>query len=343
MNRPYGIGIIGAGPVTQAIHLPVLASLGDEVRVTHIMDVDAHVAEAVAAQAGARASTSVEAVLSDPGVHIVVVCSPHQFHAEQVTAAWEAGKQAVMCEKPLATTVEEAQRLANLATARGALLVVGAMHVYDPAYRAARDYLVGRPPDLVRSVIYLPTNDQFIGLSTELVSTAAPPRGPVEGSPAAQRAASVRGGVLGLAIHNVPLVRELVPSVGRVAAAEILVPWGYSLSLASGDQSAQLIGMMPGQWGPSWTLTAWSSEYELHVEFPPSYVLAGSALATLTTASGTMSWRYSENGYQAEWRHLLDAVSGEAELPIPTQDAVDDLLYALEIAEGAAELVGREG
>ena len=88
MNRPYGIGIIGAGPVTQAIHLPVLASLGDEVRVTHIMDVDAHVAEAVAAQAGARASTSVEAVLSDPGVHIVVVCSPHQFHAEQVTAAW---------------------------------------------------------------------------------------------------------------------------------------------------------------------------------------------------------------------------------------------------------------
>ncbi|MEO8282975.1 MAG: gfo/Idh/MocA family oxidoreductase, partial [Pseudarthrobacter sp.] len=47
-----GVGILGAGPVTQAIHLPSLARLGHLLEVRHIMDVDPLVAEAVAGRAG---------------------------------------------------------------------------------------------------------------------------------------------------------------------------------------------------------------------------------------------------------------------------------------------------
>jgi predicted dehydrogenase len=82
-----GVGILGAGPVTQAIHLPTLARLRDVFSVVRVMDVDADVAESVAARVGAAWTTSVEELLADPAVEIVAICSPHQFHAEQVIAA----------------------------------------------------------------------------------------------------------------------------------------------------------------------------------------------------------------------------------------------------------------
>ena len=107
-DRPLGVGILGAGPVTQAIHLPALARLQDILEVRHIMDVDPAVASSVAARVGASASTSMEALLADPAVDVVAICSPHQFHAAQVIAACRAGKKAVLCEKPFAMNAEEA-------------------------------------------------------------------------------------------------------------------------------------------------------------------------------------------------------------------------------------------
>src|SRR3954452_11122799 len=92
-----GVGIIGAGPVTQAIHLPTLARLRNDFSVVRIMDVDPAVAESVAARADAAWTTRVDEVLADPAVEIVAICSPHRFHAEQVIAACRAGKRAVLC------------------------------------------------------------------------------------------------------------------------------------------------------------------------------------------------------------------------------------------------------
>src|SRR5207247_5670149 len=132
-----GVGVIGAGPVTQAIHLPTLATLADRLRVVHVMDVDGAVAAAVAARTGARSTTDVQALLDDAAVDVVAVCSPHQFHAEQVEAATKAGKRGILCEKPLATTVEQAQRIADVSASSGVPVVVGAMHVHDPAFVAA--------------------------------------------------------------------------------------------------------------------------------------------------------------------------------------------------------------
>ena len=54
MSASLGVGILGAGPVTQAIHLPTLTTLDDRFRVVHVMDVNADVAATVAARTGAR-------------------------------------------------------------------------------------------------------------------------------------------------------------------------------------------------------------------------------------------------------------------------------------------------
>jgi predicted dehydrogenase len=51
MSGSLGVGILGAGPVTQAIQLPVLASLAGRLRVVKVMDVDASLAAEVADRA----------------------------------------------------------------------------------------------------------------------------------------------------------------------------------------------------------------------------------------------------------------------------------------------------
>jgi hypothetical protein len=96
---------------------------------------------------------------------------------------------------------------------------------------------------------------------------------------------------------------------------------------------------MPGRWRPDWSLRAFGAGCELHVQFPPSYVLAGSATATLATATSQVSWRYPRNGYQEEWLHLADVAEGRSELAVPVQTAVDDLLYALRLADGADAVI----
>jgi predicted dehydrogenase len=58
----------------------------------------------------ARATTSVEDAVNDPGVDTVVVGLPNDLHEEAIAAAAAAGK-AVLCTKPLARTAEEAKRI----------------------------------------------------------------------------------------------------------------------------------------------------------------------------------------------------------------------------------------
>lgn len=343
MNRPLGVGIIGAGPVAQAIHLPTLATLYDRFRVRHVMDVDAAVAAAVAARTGARSTTEVQVLLDDPDVDVVAVCSPHQFHAEQVEAATRAGKRAILCEKPLATTVEQAQRIAAASAGSGVPVIVGAMHVHDPAYVAASRawHQLPEPATLVRVETYLPGNDEMIDLATDLV--AAPPPPPDMDLPVAERrAAAVRAGILGLATHNLPHVRRFVPLAERVLSAGHLAPFGYELTFRGGGTVVQLLALMPGRWRPHWAVRVFGPDSELHVAFPPSYVLAGSATATLATADSRVTWQYPTNGYQAEWLHLADVAEGRAEPAVPVSAAVEDMLYALRLAEAADALILEE-
>ena len=61
MNRSLGVGFLGGGPVTQAIHLPTLASLPDRFHVVSVMDIDAAVAQQVASRCDATSATDADA------------------------------------------------------------------------------------------------------------------------------------------------------------------------------------------------------------------------------------------------------------------------------------------
>lgn len=334
-----GVGFLGAGPVTQAIHLPSLARLTGLFRVTHVMDIDDSVAASVARRTGARHSASVEDLLADPAVEVVAICSPHQFHAEQVIAACRAGKKAVLCEKPFAVSGEEAAEIAAVSAETGVPLLVGAMHTFDPGWLAA-EQLWGDLPDTahtLRSSIVLPPNARFEDFATEVIARPAP--GPERDlTDPTVVAALLQGGVLGLAIHDLPLVRRFVPDFSdlEVLRAEAVAPFGYVFLVRAGGRTIELTAAMNSTWKPDWTFEAIGPEAALTVSFTPSYVQAGSAVASVTSADGrtAVAGPFGHNGYEGEWRRIAEIVSGAAPAPDPV-DLIDDLRFALAIVEGS--------
>ncbi len=143
------IGVIGTGGMGGR-HARNLALRTPGVRVVALMDIDeVRAAEVAAICGGATIYTDGKALIADPDVQAVVIASPDSTHAALALACIEAGKPA-LCEKPLASSVADAENVlqAELATGRR-LLQLGFMREYDPAHRAVKEAVtegsVGRP------------------------------------------------------------------------------------------------------------------------------------------------------------------------------------------------------
>lgn len=116
---------------------------------------NADATEAAAANLGWASWTidTMEAI-HRPDVQIVDICSPASSHAELAIAALEGGKH-VICEKPLATTTEEARRMADAAeeaAGRGVFTMVGFSYRRVPALAFARQLIVEGRIGRVRQV-----------------------------------------------------------------------------------------------------------------------------------------------------------------------------------------------
>jgi predicted dehydrogenase len=109
------------------------------VEVVAIASRDGDQARAVAGRLGIpRAHGSYAALLADPDVDAVYIPLPDHHHAEWTIAAAGAGKH-VLCEKPLATTVADAERMAAACDAAGVLLMEAFMYRLHPSWVAAHD------------------------------------------------------------------------------------------------------------------------------------------------------------------------------------------------------------
>lgn len=341
--NPIGVGILGAGLATQAIHLPVLATMRHRFQVRLVSDIDQALAEAVADRCGARATTSSDEIFGDPAVEVVVLCTPSQLHAEQVLQACDSGKSVVLCEKPLATDRVGAEAVAARCAATGTQLVVGTMHAHDPAVRSGIDAwcTVEDAPTVVRSTIMFPTNDLYIGEATETVVPLGEKVRPEIPSvtDASTAARLIRFGLLGLACHDIPLIRRFHPRPGRLTRAAHLPRFGYSLLAADGDRLLAMDAMSGASWPATWSLTVVGASHRLHIDFPPSYVLAGSARVELESAGASRLFHEPTSGYEAEWLTVHRLAVGEAP-GSHASDAAEDLAFALDLADAADELLG---
>ncbi|CCP10391.1 oxidoreductase domain protein [Stenotrophomonas maltophilia SKK35] len=134
MPKP-GIAIIGTGMIA-AVHRRAALLAGADIRGVAASSAQraADVAQAWGVPRGYR---DIEEVVADPQVQVVHVCTPNHLHRSMAEAALRAGKH-VVCEKPLATTLEDARALAALASSSGLVATVPFVYRYHPVVREAR-------------------------------------------------------------------------------------------------------------------------------------------------------------------------------------------------------------
>jgi predicted dehydrogenase len=115
-QQKLGVAILGCGNIAH----PYAENLSSypEIELVGVADVDTARAEALAARFECQAYPSMDALLADERVELVVNLTIHHAHAETTTRCLEAGKH-VHSEKPMALTYEEAGALVELAQRKG--------------------------------------------------------------------------------------------------------------------------------------------------------------------------------------------------------------------------------
>jgi myo-inositol 2-dehydrogenase/D-chiro-inositol 1-dehydrogenase len=135
----YRTGIIGCGNMG-TLHGKLL-SKNPEVRIAGVADVDPAKAREAAALFGCTAHESVDALLAS-GLDLVFITVPNTKHAELALRALQRGLH-VFVEKPLATSLEDAQKVGDALKKAGSRLFVGYNRRFAPVYREARRIVSG--------------------------------------------------------------------------------------------------------------------------------------------------------------------------------------------------------
>ncbi len=221
MGAVLRVGLAGLGSVSRTI----LGSVDtiEDVKLTAVADIRQEPLDAAREQYGVETFDSVEAMCESPNVDAVWVCTPNPFHAEHTIIAAEHGKH-VICEKPMAVTLEQAQAMVDIVERNGVRYVQGHSKIFDPPIRRMREVVssgeLGRLVQL-NTWEYKPWISGQPRLGSEVDS-------------------SMGGGVLyRQGPHQTDIIRGIgggmVKSVRAVAGC-----WNPSFPLAEGDYTAFL-------------------------------------------------------------------------------------------------------
>lgn len=131
-----GIGIIGCGKIAQVRHIPEYAA-NPNARIVGFFDMNRQRAAELARQYDARSYDTLEQLLADPEIDAVSVCVANHAHAQVSIDAMRAGKD-VLCEKPMATTIEECEEMVRVADECGRKLMIGQNQRLAKAHVVAR-------------------------------------------------------------------------------------------------------------------------------------------------------------------------------------------------------------
>ena len=135
MNVKYGI--IGCGGISQ-LYFDGLQKIGAQI--AHVADIGEKRAKVCGKAVNAKASTDYRVLIDDPNVSVVIILAHTKFHKEMCLAAIEAGKN-VICEKTLATNVEEAYQIAKAAQDKKVFFFTAYMKRFFPAVQKARELM----------------------------------------------------------------------------------------------------------------------------------------------------------------------------------------------------------
>ncbi|EWM20418.1 oxidoreductase, partial [Nannochloropsis gaditana] len=146
--KDVGVGIIGAGRIG-IVHLEALAGCPSAIPVI-ISNPTVAKAQEAAVKFNVREFTDdAMKVIQHPDVDAVWICSPSQYHADQIKACAAAGKH-VFCEKPIATGLAETIEAINTCREAGVKLMTALQRRFDPNFaRVKRAILEGEVGNVV--------------------------------------------------------------------------------------------------------------------------------------------------------------------------------------------------
>jgi predicted dehydrogenase len=352
------IGLIGAGLVGQAAHAHFLWDERERFELAALADPSAAVRAAVGDRYGIpERHASIDDLLG-LGLDAIIVAVPDAFHADVACRGLEAGLH-VLCEKPLALSLEECDRIAAARDDSGRVLQVGTMKRFDPAYLRLLELLPGSPADLLYLAIEVRDPDQapFVAhLPMTVASDLAPELGSELRARMAARIRAAAGGdppaggarafeaYLSSLVHDVSLLQGVLEHVGApwCERADDGAWWdeGRAVSLSAalpGGGRAHLVHHnLPGVNDYSERLTVHCSDRVLELTFPSPYLRHQQTRLVEYRSEGEIGLRSIEHhvsyeeAFRQELRAFADACAGRAPVVTPVEAGRADVALLLD-------------
>ncbi len=355
------VGVVGGGMIAQAMHLPYLNELQDRFAIAALAEPSRTVRDAL------RARFTIpdgyddwRSMLDGSALDAVLIAAPAATHADVTVAALEQGLH-VFCEKPLAITLADIDRITAARDRADRVVQVGYMKRHDPAFRRALEEMPDSA-DRLRYVNILVNDPEWLPyfLPGDIVRAGDVPADVIDstrraeseqveeavgrGDPAACFAFS--DGYLGSLVHHVNIVNGFLEKMGEPLPARVVdgAWWeggrgiaGYCV-LANG-----------ARWDSAWIQLLETREYresiqlffdtEIHsLTFPSPWLKMSPTVYERQTpdayANAVHRYRSFEEAFRRELVHFHDCcVNGTACLTPPEQARLDtELLTAMFLA-----------
>lgn len=133
------VAVVGCGSIARYRHLPEYAA-NDQVELVAVCDIVEDRAKEMAEQYDAKAYTDYKTMLAEADVDVVSVCTPNYLHAPVSIDALNAGKH-VLCEKPMATSEEDALAMIEAAKNNNKKLMIAHNQRFVPSHEKARELI----------------------------------------------------------------------------------------------------------------------------------------------------------------------------------------------------------
>jgi predicted dehydrogenase len=346
------VGVVGAGLVAQAEHLPYLSSFRDRFTIAAIAEPSLTVREALGARYGVPGlHADYRAMLDGGGLDAVVVTSPAGTHAEVVIAALDAGLH-VFVEKPMCITVADADAIIAARDRAAKIVQVGTMKRYDPAVEAMLEALPSSAADLryVSVVVNDAEFEPFFEVG-EIVRGADVPAELIAAT-RRQEAEQVESAVgdgsedvvrafsesfLGSLLHDLNVVHALLARMGEPLPAQVVAgDWWNEGRAVYGGMRLQNGARVDGAWIQLLdtfeyreTIQFFFAEEVHSLEFPSPWLKQHPTVYRHSrrverSAEAVVRSAFDES-FSRELRHFHECITGGAVCRTPPEDARLDI------------------
>lgn len=288
------VGVIGVGYVSQNNFMPVLPRM-DDVEIVGIMANHLEKAQRAQRMCGAENAVATLEELVDLGLDGAFVLTPKACHAKQIEFLLNAGVD-VYSEKPMATTLKDAARMAELSEKTGKKLMIGFNRRYAPVVQKAKEVYTNVLPDVI------------IGQKNR---------------PATEYHATLEN-----AVHIVDLMRFFGGEVRDVHAISKYTDPDYEtfttamLHFENGAAGMLIADRSSGQWEEN--IEIHGGNHSVQIKMPDSVTIVdGEAMHTTEMTPMAMGWARSEDklGFSYAIRHFVDCLKEDKTPLTNAQDA----------------------